>query len=284
MIIQFIMKGLYILESSHLKLNKTLKIGMSEKLENRWSHYKPFIPDAHYLYCYELLDNLTKKDILYLESLVLNETKESRNTGLATEYRIIDCDELHQIIIKYLNYYNVEYKIHEKPIFKTCKNNISDEFVSDYPDNYFADILAKPPKRFREIKQINVKNMLELQEFINIEFVTDKCILANKNNNLYIIKKRDVKIQQEKSYNIFTPTNNISNHYKKMMDLIKDKKYDTIKYCYLIVYLDDYNDYIYYLIELTSLNTKYTIENIAKGDCDEMITILTKNIKKYKIT
>jgi len=276
------MKGLYILSSSLLKSIKTLKIGMSEKLENRWSNYKCFIPDAHYLYCYEILNNLTKKDILYLESLILNETIKSRNIDLATEYRSINCETLHKIIIKYLEYYNVTYIIHENPKFKIDKSK-KDIFEDIYPDINFEDILAKPPKRFIKIKndKDNTKNMLENQQFTNIQFITDNCILANKNDNLYIFKQRNASKLQTTSYNIFTYENNISTHYNKIKNLIKDINCYKIKYCYLLVFNSD--NYIYYLVELTDIDPKYTIENIENKICDEMITIKSQDIEKYKI-
>ncbi len=272
------MRGLYILDSSHLKLNNTLKIGMSEKLENRWANYKCFIPDAHYLYCYEFLDDLTKKDILYLESLVLNETKHLRNMSLATEYRIIDCDTLHKIIISYLDQYDVKYKIHEKPIF----NKPSGNNILEFEEYDFEEIFKNPPTTFKDIKPKNntnkITNILKTEGFINIEFINTKCIIANKNNDLYIIKKRDAKKLQEKPYNAFTRDNKISNHYNEISSLLPNKKYNDINYCYLIVNNDNY-----FLAELKNINKKYSIDNIKNGTCDDEIIIVKHNDMKHLI-
>ncbi len=269
------MKGLYILDSSHLKLNKTLKMGMSEKLENRWANYKCFIPDAHYLYCYEFLDDLTKKDILYLESLVLNETKDLRNMSLATEYRIIDCDTLHKIIISYLEKYDVKYKIHEKPIF----NKPSGNNILEFEDYDFEEIFKNPPETFKDIKPKNntnkITNILKTEGFINIGFINTKCIIAYKNGNLYIFKKRDATKLQE-SYNAFTYDVKISEHYNKILNLLPNKEYNSINYCYLIVNNDDC-----YFTKLTNINPKYTIDNIKNGSCDNEIITIKHNDMKY---
>ncbi len=280
-------RGLYILETTKLKKDNTVKMGMSLKLENRRKHYLNTFGDSYYLYCYEIPD-LNRKEILYLEALVLKETKEARNFDYATEYRIMDYNLLHKTIISYLEHYNVKYEIHENPIFNNVvdlNNVLDDENIMDnnnYSDYNFEESLQNPPESFKQLnpktETTKITSVLETEGFTDIKIIDNNRIIANKNNDLYIIKKRDAKKLQEKPYNAFTRDNKISNHYNEISSLLPNKKYNDINYCYLIVNNDNY-----FLAELKNINKKYSIDNIKNGICDdEIITVKQNDMKHLK--
>ena len=60
------MIGLYLLTTNQLEEVKTIKFGMSMRLEYRWIDYLVIFSDSKYVYYYEILDKLTRYEILQL--------------------------------------------------------------------------------------------------------------------------------------------------------------------------------------------------------------------------
>ena len=80
------MIGLYLLTSEQLIKEKTIKFGMSMRLEYRWIDYLSIFSDSKYVYYYEFLDKLTREDILDIEDEILQLHKNERNNFFQTEY------------------------------------------------------------------------------------------------------------------------------------------------------------------------------------------------------
>ena len=112
------MIGLYILTSKLLEKEKTIKFGMSMRLEYRWIDYLSIFNDSKYLYFYEILDDLSREDILIIEDEVIELHKKERNPLFQTEYFYCsDNLKFHQSVLKILNKYEITYKIHNEHKF-----------------------------------------------------------------------------------------------------------------------------------------------------------------------
>lgn len=119
-----IMKGLYILGNPHLFSQSTIKIGMSMRLHERLFDYDATFTDNEYYYCYTT-NTLTKEQILYIEKIILDETKHLRNKHFSSEYRIFNNDftieKYHNLIIDTLELLKIDYQIKINPEFpKPC--------------------------------------------------------------------------------------------------------------------------------------------------------------------
>ena len=63
------MIGLYLLTTSQLAKDETIKFGMSMRIEYRWIDYLAIFSDSKYVYYYEFLDELTREEILIIEDV-----------------------------------------------------------------------------------------------------------------------------------------------------------------------------------------------------------------------
>lgn len=163
------MKGLYMLHNNVTDEHKTIKIGMSMRLHERIFDYCTHFNNNEYYYCF-ITPKLERIHVLYIEKLVLDETKEMRNNKFGIEYRLMDkkytCKTYYEIIIKYLEQYNVEYKVLEYPVFKrplyidtTIENAYIEDELNALNYNPFENIkedLIKPNEQ-----QENVLNMIK---------------------------------------------------------------------------------------------------------------------------
>lgn len=139
------MIGLYILTNLVLDAFKTIKIGMSMRLEERLYDYEICFANNRYLFCYEL--ETTKDVILIIEAHILKLTKHLNNREyFATEYRKItdeyDLQYYHHLIISSLDECGIKYVIHENPVFDktmTEKKSIEqpEELNSISEEDYF---------------------------------------------------------------------------------------------------------------------------------------------------
>jgi len=119
------MIGLYILTSNALVKLQTIKFGMSMRIEYRWIDYLQIFNDAKYIYYYEFLNNMVREQIIFIESEIIQLHIKNRNFDFQTEYFIIDDYNIfHQSIIRILDKYKINYRIHNKH-----------EFVRSYYDS-----------------------------------------------------------------------------------------------------------------------------------------------------
>lgn len=98
------MIGLYLLTTSQLAKDETIKFGMSMRIEYRWIDYLAIFSDSKYVYYYEFLDELTREEILIIEDEILQLHKNKRNHNYQTEYfKCTDYNKFHQSIIDVLD-------------------------------------------------------------------------------------------------------------------------------------------------------------------------------------
>lgn len=91
------MRGIYILTCDALQQMKTIKIGMSLKIEKRWYDYEKFFNNCHYLFCY-ILNDYSKDYILSIEKTILDLTKQFKTELFKTEFRL--CDDITPFSLK----------------------------------------------------------------------------------------------------------------------------------------------------------------------------------------
>jgi superfamily II DNA or RNA helicase len=101
--------GIYIITSLLEELSKNIinKLGMSMRLEYRWTDYS--FPKIAYLVQY-VLPNKSKKEILSIESNILDKTKKFQIEGIKIEWRRMNWKELDQIIVNYFKKNHIKYE------------------------------------------------------------------------------------------------------------------------------------------------------------------------------
>ena len=131
------MIGLYLLSTEQLIKEKTIKFGMSMRLEYRWIDYLSIFSDSKYVYYYEFLDKLTREDILDIEDEILQLHKNERNNFFQTEYFYCnDNKQFHQSIIDVLASKKINYKVHDKHDFDR-------KYYDNKPDTFEPNIKPK---------------------------------------------------------------------------------------------------------------------------------------------
>src|SRR3972149_5569628 len=136
--------GLYILSNEVLDKLEIIKIGMSERLEERVFDYDATFTNNYYKYIYDIISpQLNHGEILYLESLVLTYTKEYTSKYFVSEYRTISKENspttsptievYHNLICNTLKNYHISFNIIEHPTFekKTYINNESTDRTNE---------------------------------------------------------------------------------------------------------------------------------------------------------
>jgi hypothetical protein len=122
------MIGLYLLTTCLLENLKTVKFGMSMRIEYRWIDYLSIFNDSKYIYYYEFLDNLTRTQILEIEDMILQLYKKDRNYLFQTEYFYCsDYLEFHKTIVNILDSLKINYKIHDT-------HNFTREYYDNKPE------------------------------------------------------------------------------------------------------------------------------------------------------
>ena len=128
------MIGLYILTTNKLAKDKTIKFGMSMRLEYRWIDYLAIFSDSKYVYYYEFLDNLTRDDILVIEYEILQLHINERNKFYQTEYFYCkDNKKFHESIINVLDKRKINYKAHNT-------HNFDRKYYDNKPDIFEPNI------------------------------------------------------------------------------------------------------------------------------------------------
>lgn len=124
------MIGLYILITKLLQKEKTIKFGMSMRIEYRWIDYLAIFNDSKYVYYYEFLDNLTREQILSIEEEIIQMHKNERNNFFQTEYFYCEnYEEFHKTIIDVLNEKKINYKVHNV-------HNFDRKYYDNKPDSF----------------------------------------------------------------------------------------------------------------------------------------------------
>jgi predicted helicase len=153
------MIGLYLLTTNQLVKDRTIKFGMSMRIEYRWIDYLTIFNDSKYIYYYEFLDKLTRDEILVIENEILQLHRNERNNFFQTEYFYCNnIKEFHQTITNVLDKRKINYKVHNthhfdrkyydnKPdTFQPNKNNNQIQLINNHtftPYYYQQEILDK---------------------------------------------------------------------------------------------------------------------------------------------
>jgi predicted helicase len=163
------MIGLYLLTTEQLIKDKTIKFGMSMRLEYRWIDYLAIFSDSKYVYYYEFLDPLSREDILDIEDEILQLHKNERNKYFQTEYFYCnDNKQFHQSIIKVLDSKKINYKVHDEHDFDR-------KYYDNKPDTFEPNI---KPKEIQIINNKFTPNMIQQEVLDKIE----NCYANNKIN------------------------------------------------------------------------------------------------------
>ena len=173
------MIGLYIISCEALKLLKTLKIGMSMRLNERVYDYDIIFKNTQYLLCYEFLNDLTRQDILEIEKIILDKTINNASNLFQSEYRQYENEEyvnyLHELITNILHEHQIIFNVLHNPKFEKPKNNnvenLNNDFTLIQPRNIIIDENLKErikiqSEYIKDILNENPKNVL-------IDVVTD---------------------------------------------------------------------------------------------------------------
>ena len=124
------MIGLYLLTTSQLAKDETIKFGMSMRIEYRWIDYLAIFSDSKYVYYYEFLDELTREEILILEDEILQLHKNERNEFFQTEYFYCKYNkQFHQSIIDVLDNRKINYKVNDT-------HNFDRKYYDNKPDTF----------------------------------------------------------------------------------------------------------------------------------------------------
>ena len=161
------MIGLYLLTTLLLEKEKTVKFGMSMRLEYRWIDYLVIFNDSKYIYYYEILDKLTREEVINIESEILELYKENRNNYFQTEYFYCDnYEEFHKTIIDVLNKKKINYISHNI-------HNFDRKYYDNKPDSF------EPQK----LKKVEIMNQ-EFKPYYYQQEVLDKIEKFYENNDI----------------------------------------------------------------------------------------------------
>ena len=167
------MIGLYILKSTILtNILNVFKFGMSMRLHKRWYDYYDTWSDALYYCIFEITTELTDKNVKFLESEILKETKECIKIGMGDEWRDtkkISYVDFIKIAEKVLKSYGIKYKIEYEPPFEKPKRMIN-ENTSDIEEDELFKIeesqTITPPDSTISVKGILEPYVLQLTDII----------------------------------------------------------------------------------------------------------------------
>jgi superfamily II DNA or RNA helicase len=193
------------------------------RLEYRWIDYHCFVPDAKYVYYYEILDDLSRIDILDIEHKILIKNKTNRNHNMSTEYFYCKnyCD-FHQSIISILDEMKVKYNVYNEHTFiKTNYDNKMEPFT------------------FNEIDESKIRNRLQ-EDYIDsiIEYlqIHKKCFLKAPTGfgKTHIYYKTILRLKATRIL-FLTPRRqlNIQLVEDKYSSYIKDDNYKIIHFSHL---------------------------------------------------
>jgi len=169
------MIGFYLLTTSQLAKDETIKFGMSMRLEYRWIDYLVIFNDSKYIYYYEFLDKLTREKILFIEYKILQLYKNQRNHFYQTEYFYCEDNiKFHQSIINILDNLQINYKIHDTHDFD---RNDYDNRPDTFELNLYQIMLYKNSNIKKIFNKINIKNLIDILNHTIINKETNEIII-----------------------------------------------------------------------------------------------------------
>ena len=189
------MIGLYILISLALEYeNKAFKFGMSMRLHKRWYDYSDIFNDPIYHCIFIINDDLSDKNIKFLESEILKKTVKHRKDTLGNEYRDINkisCIDFIKISEQVLKEYGINYNIEYNPKFDKPERMIKEN----------TDIDLEPL-----VKKINSPPLTPPDSPV-VDAEPNKLILRDevqKSSHNIFVKKLDINEYFQGIYNIAT--------------------------------------------------------------------------------
>lgn len=184
------MIGLYLLTTNQLEKDKTIKFGMSMRLEYRWIDYLAIFSDSKYIYYYEFLDKLTREEILIIEDVILQLHKNERNEFYQTEYFYCKDNKIfHQSIIDVLDKQNINYKVYDIHNFdRKNYDNKPETFISEL--SYLINIKLTPYYYQQEILD-KIENFYTNNDVGRIIWA---CGLGKALLGIMIVKKLNCKL------------------------------------------------------------------------------------------
>lgn len=215
------MIGLYILITKLLEKEKTIKFGMSMRIEYRWIDYLAIFNDSKYIYYYEFLDNLSRDQILDIEEEIIQLYKHKRNDYFQTEYFYCeDYVEFHKTITTILNKRKINYKVHNIHNFeKKYYDNKPESFEYKIKPN-IEEIIINDFKPYYYQQEI-LDNINEFYRHNNIGKIIHCCGLGKSLLSLFIVQKLNCKLvvigvpsvylQKQMKYEIIRLFNNPDN-------------------------------------------------------------------------
>jgi superfamily II DNA or RNA helicase len=147
------MIGLYLLTTNILEKERTVKFGMSMRLQYRWIDYLAIFADSRYIYYYDFTDVLTKDQVFDIEKEILELHKNERNYDFQTEYFYCNnYNDFHQTITKVLDDRKINYISHNTHDFDK-KNydraNIDDDNILNEKNNQVKQCIH--PRKDQEL-------------------------------------------------------------------------------------------------------------------------------------
>jgi superfamily II DNA or RNA helicase len=225
------MKGLYLLSCDLFIEINTIKFGMSMRLEYRWIDYHGFYPDAKYIYYYEILDDLSRINILDIEHKILIKNKANRRHNMPTEYfYCTNHNDFHKSIVSILDEMKIKYNIYNTHNFiKTNYDNKAEPFIFNYIDE--SDIRNRLQEDYIdsiiEYLQIHKKCFLKAPTGFGKTHIYYKTILRLKANRiLFLTPRRQLNIQLvEDKYSSYIKNDNYEIiHFSHLDNQDKEKK------------------------------------------------------------
>lgn len=265
------------------------------RIEYRWIDYLVIFSDSRYEYYYEIIDNLTREEILSIEYEVIEIYRERRNKLFQTEYFYCDkIEEFNETVIKILEKNRIKYIVYDKHNFERINyDNKPETFelkenpIILKPYNYQLEILDKIEDYYKNndsgcifwscglgkallgiliVKKLEYKTVvigvpsIYLQKQMKNEIMR---IYNNSKNILYI----GGETETNNNYIIKSVSNNYNTEIKDFINQNNDCKFLITTYdsCYkLLNYSFDFKiaDEAHHLVGSSLEITKHSFHNI----------------------
>lgn len=176
------MIGLYLLTTTQLEKDKTIKFGMSMRIEYRWIDYLSIFSNSKYLYYYEFLDKLTRDEILDIEYKILQLHKDERNYNYQSEYFYYeDIKKFHQSIINELEKIKISYKVYDI-------HNFERKYYDNKPDTFISSSFMISKNKNKIFNKININNFINILNFSCKNKETNEIIIPREHQINVLLK------------------------------------------------------------------------------------------------